>query len=70
MRLLKSIRKDNTRRMGFPEPSKTLRREEKQRIKNSLGFGYKGKGKGWASSLDNLSKIISWRQSTERQVKI
>ncbi|MEG3142337.1 hypothetical protein SD436_04525 [Streptococcus sp. 2A/TPW/M5] len=57
--MLKSIRKDNTRRTGFPNFPNLTERRETETENNSLGLVEKAKGKGWASSLDNLSKIIS-----------
>ena len=59
MSVEKALEKTIQDERASPSLLNLTERRETENENNSLGLAEKAKGKGWASSLDNLSKIIS-----------
>lgn len=59
MSVKKALEKTIQEERASPNFPNLTERRETETENNSLGLVEKAKGKGWASSLDNLSKIIS-----------
>ena len=59
MSVEKALEKTIQDERASPSLLNLTERRETENENNSLGLAEKAKGKGWASSLDNLSRIIS-----------